>query len=164
MNEQPNAFGPARIAVDAVWKSLTQNATAAFRSGDLRRAERLYADALQEAQWRFLTDRGATTMAGAPPMLIAASANAAECYACRGDARKAVRVTFLTLDAVRGAMSDPTKHPTFRQACCQHLKPALCEYAERVKAVNVAPDIFQQVVVQTRAAALAFLTENQTRH
>jgi hypothetical protein len=164
MNERPRFDGAAALSADAVWKRLTAEANRAFKSGDLLRAEDLYDQALQEAQRRFRTDRGATTMDSAPPMLVAACGNAAECHASIGDLKRAALLAFEALDALRAAMVDAAEVPAFRQACFHHLKPALFEYAERAETARVTPATFQQVALRTREAALAFLSENQTRH
>jgi hypothetical protein len=164
MNERPQFDRPGPDAVDVAWKSLTSEANAAFEAGDLARAEDLYDRALQEAQRRFRSDRWAGTMANAPPMLVAASANAAECHARNGDPKRAALLAFEALDCLRTAMLDASEHSAFRQACFHHLKPALFEYAERAKTASVAQDTFQQTALCTREAALAFLSENQTRH
>ncbi|MCG7629551.1 hypothetical protein MHM88_17210 [Epibacterium sp. MM17-32] len=155
---------PGPDHIDAVWKRLTTQANAAFDANDLSRAQPLYDRALQEAQWRFRTDRDSATLAGAPPMLVAASANAADCHARAGMLTKAAQLTFDTLDALRDAMSSVTEPPAFRLACFQHLKPALCDYAHCAGSARVAPALIRQTALRTRDAALAFVSENRTRH
>lgn len=166
MNERPRFDwpGPADTAIDAPWKSLTEAANAAFRAGGLARAQRLYDRALDEALRRFRTDRAVATMADAPPMLVAASANAAECLARAGAPRQAVGTARQALEALRAAMLDTSEPTAFRQACFHHLKPALFDYVGRAGDAGIAPGAFQEAAMRTRDAALAFLSENRTTH
>lgn len=166
MNERPrfDRQDSADTAPDALWKSLTKNANTAFRAGDLVQAGRLYDQARREAVHRFQTDRATATMADAPPMLIAASANAAECLMRAGDPDQAVRTMREALDCLCTAMLDSDEWPPFRQACFHHLKPALFDYVGQARAACVPHDDLKQVSIRTRDAALAFLSLMQTKH
>ncbi|MEM8575764.1 MAG: hypothetical protein AAGF48_14195 [Pseudomonadota bacterium] len=164
MNERPRIRRSAAAAADTDWKSLTTEANAAFEANDFLSAEDLYEQALQEARRRFRTDRAPQTMSDAPPMLVAASANAAECHAQMGDLVRAAHVSFEALDALRSAMLDPSEHPMFRQACFEHLKSALMDYSDRVTATEVGTRVFEELVVRTREAALTYLSRKQMQH
>ena len=166
MNEHPrfDRSDPADAAIDTLWKSLTETANAAFRAGDLVRAGHLYGQARCEAVRRFRTDRAKATMADAPPMLIAASANAAECLMRAGDPDQAVRTMREALDCLCTAMLDSDELPTFRQACFHHLKPALFDYVGQARVAGVPHDDLRQVSIRARDAALAFLSLMQTKH
>ncbi|MEM7178014.1 MAG: hypothetical protein AAF503_09945 [Pseudomonadota bacterium] len=150
--------------VDATWKRLTSAGRAAFEAGDFGHAGDLYDRALQEAHQRFLCDRGTDTMADAPPMLVAAYANAAECHMRRGNPWYAARLASEAVAALCTAMDDEAEHPAFRLACLQHLIPSLNEYAERAQTARIPRAKFQREVMHARKTALAFLSENQTRH
>lgn len=163
MNEHTH-FDLSRGASDRVWKIFTTAANTSFKAGDFLEAERLYAKALKEAQQRFGNYRASNSMADIPPMLIAASANAAECQARKGDPVRAALLTLKTLETLRIAMLDSSEHPAFRQACFRHLKTALFEYAERAEAISIAPETFQQIALRVRNAALKYISENQTKH
>ena len=156
--------GPADSEIDTLWKSLTETANTAFRAGDLVRAGRLYDQARSEAVQRFRTDRAKATMADAPPMLIAASANAAECFMRAGDPDQAVRTTRDALDCLCTAMLDSDELPMFRKACFRHLKPALFGYVGQARGAGVPHDDLKQVSIRAREAALAFLSENRSTH
>lgn len=164
MNERALFGQPGAQTVDQTWKAITEAANAAFDKNDLSRAERLYDQALEAALRRFRTDRAAVSMANAPPMLVAAGANASECHSRRGQLMRAVTTTEETLASLRTAMLDASEHPAFRQACFHHLKPALLEYVGRTRAAGVAEATFQKTVLRTRDAALAFLSQHQTQH
>ena len=166
MNEHPrfDRQDSADTAPDTLWKSLTENANTAFRAGDLVRAGHLYGQARSEAVHRFWTDRAKATMADAPPMLIAASANAAECLMRAGDPDQAVRTMREALDCLCTAMLDSDEWPPFRQACFHHLKSALFDYVGQARVAGTPHDDLKQVLSRTRDAALAFLSHMQTKH
>ena len=149
---------------DALWKSLTEIANTAFQAGDLEQAGRLYDQARREAVHRFRTDRATATMSDAPPMLITASANAAECLMRAGDPDQAVRTMREALDCLCNAMLDSDEWPPFRKACFHHLKPALFDYVRQARTACVPHDDINQVSIRVRDAGLAFLGHMQTKH
>lgn len=163
MNKRPTFDHFTEAPVDGAWKMLTEMAHTALDAGDMNQAHDLYDRALVEARQRFHADRSPDTLADAPPILVTASANAAECHDRMGDPRHAVLMTSEALHAIRAAMSDTSEHPAFRQACFHHLKLALFEYAERAEIAGVAPTTFKEVALHIREAALCYLTENKTR-
>ncbi|MEM9631476.1 MAG: hypothetical protein AAGA50_09135 [Pseudomonadota bacterium] len=166
MNESPSfpLPKPVKLSIDHQWKTLTRAANRAFEIENFELAEKLYDDALYEAEQRFRNDRAPGTMQSAPSMLIAAGANAAECSARCGDNSGAAKITFSVLHCLRTSVDDVNEVLAFRHACFLQLKPALLEFANRAKSAGISKCEFSKVAEETRKIALSFISNILTIH
>ena len=156
---------PHTDAVDR-WKRITIMANAAFAADRCVDAEPLYGEALAIAGNLFDDACAGRPAPGidAAPMLVAATANAAENWLRLERRQRAGDAMVALCRCLGAAIADERCDATFRLQCLQHLKPAALELAALLQRAGWTDADIAAEVIRARDVALAFLGAITPKH
>jgi len=151
---------------DRPWKELTTSANAAFAAKRWDVAERLYLEALAEADAIFSAwceGRLAGT-ADPAPMLVVATANLAECWLAAGEAVRAADRLVALRQRLCAAIESRTMTPDVRDQCFRQLRPLVAELLDKLPRAGWPQGRAEREALQVKDVALRHLAKNTTTH
>jgi hypothetical protein len=157
---------PAVRRDDRPWKELTTSANAAFAAKRWDVAERLYLEALAEADTIFSAwceGRLAGTVDPAP-MLVVATANLVECWLVAGQVVRAADHLVALRQRLCAAIDSRTVKPEVRDQCFQQLRPLVAELLDKLPRAGWPQGRTEREALQVKDVALRYLAKNTTTH
>jgi len=147
---------------DRQWKALTGRANAAFAAQRWRDAERLYRDALAEADVVFRAYREGRPVGDADPapMLVVAVANLAECLLCGNCPGRAGAHLVALRDRLCEAIESAAAPQHVREQCFIHLRRAVVELADKLPRAGFGHAQTAREIEKAKTVALAFLAHH----
>lgn len=156
---------------DRPWKELTTSANAAFAAKRWDVAERLYREALAEADTIFSAwcEGRLAGNAHPAPMLVVATANLAECWLTSGETqgRWAVRAADHLVALRRrlcAAIDARETKQDVRDQCFQQLRPLVAELLDKLPRAGWPQGRTEREALQVKDVALRYLAKNTTTH
>jgi hypothetical protein len=151
---------------DRPWKELTTSANAAFAAKRWDVAERLYLEALAEADTIFNAwcEGRLAGDADPAPMLVVATANLVECWLAAGEAVRAADHLVALRRRLCAAIDARETKPDVRDQCFQQLHPLLAELLDKLPRAGWPQGRTESEALQVKNVALRYLARNTTTH
>jgi len=147
---------------DALWKTLTARANSAFAEKRWYEAEALYLEALAEADalFRAYSEETPYSIAESVPMLVAATANIAECWLRCGQPRRAGDHLIVLCRRLCEVVEREGGREDIRQCCFMHLRTAVFELADKLARAGFSREQTTSEIEYAKFIALNFLIRN----
>lgn len=157
---------PAVRRDDRPWKELTTSANAAFAAKRWDVAERLYLEALAEADTIFSAwcEGRLAGKADPAPMLVVATANLVECWLIAGQAVRAADHLVALRRRLCAVIDARETQQDVRDQCFHQLRPLVAELLDKLPRAGWPQGRTEREALQVKDVALRYLAKNTTTH
>ncbi|MGE0803536.1 MAG: hypothetical protein AB7G13_28080 [Lautropia sp.] len=161
-----SADQPDASPSDRRWKALTLQANAAFAAQRWEEADRLYLEALGEADAVFRSYRIGAPVGNADPvpMLVTAIANLADCCLERGQPGRAADYLMAVSRRLCRVIERADTRRDVREQCLIHLRPLVFELLDKLPRAGWSEERTADAIAQIRARALRHPIPDESIH
>ncbi|MEM8986031.1 MAG: hypothetical protein AAGC95_04835 [Pseudomonadota bacterium] len=151
------------VAFDTRWRRLTKAANTQFDDGSHNQAQRLYAQAIAEAETLFTKAlQTGENCRAIPPMMIVSACNMARNYEAIPAPHSALSVFHQSLEFLVAVLQNGTAPPPLKAEIVRNIPQLTCEIAAR-KNMNIYDDLLIEALLRlAKSKVEAFLKQQMS--